>query len=176
MIIGDRVRIRAMEEDDLPRYVIWFNDSEVIQGLNQFLPMSLKEEQKWFEDMQLRDPIERSLAIDIQPNDEWIHVGGCGFFGFDHQAKRAEFGITIGEKSYWGQGFGTEATSLMLDFGFNTLNLQRIALRVFADNERARNVYQKLGFVEEGRLRRDRFFDGGYYDTIMMGILREEWE
>ena len=82
----------------------------------------------------------------------------------------------IGEKNYWGQGFGTETTSLMLELGFNTLNLQRITLRVFADNERARNVYRKLGFVEEGRLRRDRFFDGEYCDTIMMSILREEWE
>lgn len=176
MIMGDRVRIRAIEEDDLPRYVVWFNDAEVIRGLNQIFPMSLKDEQKWYEDMQLEDPIERSFAIDIKPNDEWVHIGGCGFFGFDHQARRAEFGLVIGEKIYWGQGFGTETSSLMLEFGFNTLNLQRITLRVFADNERARNVYRKLGFVEEGRLRRERFFNGEYCDTIMMGILREEWE
>ena len=65
MIIGKRIRIRAIEEDDLPRYVEWFNDQEVVSGLNQYLPMSLKEEQKWFEDQLNRDPMERSLAIDV---------------------------------------------------------------------------------------------------------------
>lgn len=176
MIAGERVRIRAIEVDDLPRYVEWFNDREVIQGLNQYLPMSLREEQQWFEDQMKRDPIERPLAIDVLEGGEWRHIGGCGLFGFDHRSKSAEFGITIGDKTYWDQGIGSDVTSLMLEFGFNTLNLQRIALRVFEDNERARHVYQKLGFVEEGRLRRDRFFNGQYFDTILMSILREEWQ
>jgi RimJ/RimL family protein N-acetyltransferase len=176
MIVGESVRIRAIEEDDLPRYVEWFNDREVISGLNQYLPMSLRDEQKWFEDQIARDPIERPLAIDVLEEEKWLHIGGCGLFGFDHRSKSAEFGITIGDKRYWDQGYGSEATSLMLEFGFNTLNLQRIGLRVFEDNERARHVYAKLGFIEEGRLRRDRFFNGEYYDTILMSILREEWQ
>jgi RimJ/RimL family protein N-acetyltransferase len=176
MITGERVRLRAIEEDDLPRYVKWFNDPEMIQGLNQFIPMSLKEEQQWFEDMLKREPIERSLAIEIKKGDEWLHVGGCGLFDFDHRARRAEFGITIGEKKYWDQGFGTEATQLILGFGFETLNLERIGLCVFEDNERALHVYEKIGFVVEGKLRKHRFHDGKYYDTILMSILREEWQ
>lgn len=176
MIIGERVRLRAIEEDDLPRYVEWFNDKEVIRGLNQFLPMSLAEERKWFEDQQKVDRLERPMAIDVKEGDAWRHIGGCGLFAFDHQVRRAEFGITIGDKSYWDQGLGSEATRLILDFGFNTLNLQKIMLRVYEYNHRAQQVYAKLGFVEEGRLRRDRFFDGKYYDTILMGILREEWQ
>ncbi len=176
MIVGDRVRLRAIEEDDLARYVAWFNDPEVIQGLNQYMPMSLKEEQKWFEDMLKRELIERPLAIDIKEGDEWLHVGGCGLFGFDHRARRAEFGITIGEKKYWDQGYGTEATRLIVKLGFDTLNLERISLCVFEDNLRAKHVYEKLGFIVEGILRKHRYYEGKYYDTILMSILREEWQ
>lgn len=176
MIIGERVRLRAVEEDDLPRYVEWFNDKEVTRGLPQFMPMSMADERKWFQDQQKVDQIERPLAVDVKEGDTWRHIGGCGLFGFDHQARLAEFGITIGEKSYWDQGLGTEVTRLILEFGFNTLNLQKIVLRVYENNPRARHVYEKLGFVEEGRLRREKYIDGDYYDTIVMGILREEWQ
>lgn len=85
------------------------------------------------------------------------------------------FHITIGEKDCWGRGCGTEATRLMLDHAFGTLGLHRVALAVFAFNERAIRSYRKIGFVEEGRSREAIWRDGSFWDEIQMSMLEQEW-
>jgi diamine N-acetyltransferase len=176
VIQGERVRLRAIEREDLPRFVQWFNDPEVRENLDLFLPMSLVEEEKWFEDVLESDPIERPLAIDFLDGENWIHLGSCGLFSFNQQARHATLGISIGEKSYWDRGIGTDAMQTLLRHGFETLNLNRVYLHVHESNRRAIQVYQKLGFKEEGRLRDDRFAHGVYEDTLIMGVLRTEWK
>jgi RimJ/RimL family protein N-acetyltransferase len=175
MIVGKRVRLRAINEDDLPRFVDWFNDPDVTQGLARIMPINLQEERRWFEDSLRKDVFERPFSIDVLEGDTWLHVGSCGFFNHDPQAQQAELGIVLGDKRYWDQGLGTETVNLLLQHGFETLNFQKITLRVFEFNPRARKVYERVGFVLEGRLRRDVYRRGRYWDTLVMGILRMEW-
>jgi RimJ/RimL family protein N-acetyltransferase len=176
VIFGERIRLRAVEREDLPRFVEWFHDPEVRAGISLFMPMSLVEEEQWYEGMLKQDPIEHSLSIDVHKDDEWIHVGGCGLFDFEPQSRRMELGIIIGDKSAWDQGFGTDVVRTLLRHAFDTLNLNRVALRVFETNLRAIQVYRKIGFIEEGRLRQDHFIDGQYVDVVIMGILCAEWK
>lgn len=82
--------------------------------------------------------------------------------------------VRFGEKSYWDQGCGREAVGLMLRYRFNTLNLNRIYLRVYETNQRAIRAYKRAGFVHEGRMRQARFQDGGYIDVLLMAVLRSE--
>jgi RimJ/RimL family protein N-acetyltransferase len=138
--------------------------------------MSLRDEEKWFEEMQTLLPEERPFALEIRSDDEWILVGSCGLFNFNVQARNAELGIMIGRKELWDQGYGTESVRLLLAHSFLTLNLNRVYLRVFEGNDRARRVYHNVGFIDEGRLRQDQYRDGSYEATIMMGILRNEWD
>ena len=175
MIYGEEVRLRHNERSDLHNYVEWLNDPEVREPLSIILPMSLAEEEIWFEASLERDPIKRPFAIEVQEEGGWVHIGGCGFHVVDERARHAELGILIGAKSYWGQGLGADAIKALMRHGFETLNLQRIYLRVFDFNDRAKALYKKLGFVEEGRLRQDCFRKGQYWDTILMGMLRSEW-
>jgi len=81
----------------------------------------------------------------------------------------------IGEKAYWSQGHGTDAVRLLLRYGFNELNLNRICLHVYSFNTRAIRCYEKAGFVLEGRLRQDVFHHGEYADALVMSVLRSEW-
>jgi RimJ/RimL family protein N-acetyltransferase len=175
VIEGNGVRLRAIEKEDLPRYVNWLNDPEVRAGLNLFLPLSMAEEERWYQAVLDREEIERPLAIDVLEGERWIHIGGCGLFNFHAQAQSAELGIALGDKTRWDRGHGSEAMRVLLRYGFNTLNLHRIALQVFESNARARHVYQQLGFVQEGRLRQARYHEGKFEDIILMGILRDEW-
>ena len=102
-------------------------------------------------------------------------IGICGLHGLRDIYHSAELRILIFDKKFVGNGYGSEAVDLLLDYGFNRLNLHRIWLGVNADNEGAVKCYLKCGFKEEGRLREDIFYHGKYADVIRMGILRNDW-
>ena len=176
MIYGEKVRLRAIERTDLERYVEWFNDPEVTQYLLRDLPMSMAAEERWFEDMQKQPEESRPLAIEAREGNRWVHIGGGGLHDIDWRSRRAELGISIGDKRYWNRGLGTDAVRTLLRHGFEGLNLHRIFLRVFEDNKRAIAVYVDLGFKEEGRLRDHMYRRGSYGDMLIMGLLRSEWE
>ncbi len=176
MIQGKRIRLRAPTRTDIPQFVAWLNDSEVIAGLMVSLPMSLEDEEAWFTGMLNRPLAEHPLVIEVQRGEEWTAVGNCGFNMIDWRARAAEVGIFIGEKSLWNQGYGSEAMTLLLKHGFNTLNLNRIALDVYETNPRAIRAYEKVGFVHEGRKRQAMYKDGSYIDILIMSVLRSEWK
>lgn len=175
MIYGERIRFRAVERDDIPRYVEWLNDPEVIAGLSIYLPFSNADETHWFEGLMSRSMEERTLAIDVKSDNTWKHIGGTGFEHLEWNNRSAEFGIFIGDKAYWNEGYGTEATRLMVKHGFETLNLHRIYLRVYETNPRAIRTYEKVGFVKEGIMRDAIYRNGCYINALLMSILRSEW-
>ena len=121
MIYGERIRLRAIERADLAKFVEWLNDPEVRRGLMISLPLSMAEEESWYENMLKRPQEEHPLVIEIVTNDGWEPIGNCGLMGFDWQVRQAEFGIFIGAKHYWNQGYGTEALGTMIQHGFDTL-------------------------------------------------------
>lgn len=176
MIYGDEIRLRPVEKDDLPRFVVWLNDPEVRRGLSFYLPMSTEDEQRWFEALGERDPAERPFSIDASQDGGWVHIGSCGLFSIDFRNRSAELGILIGEKRLWGRGLGSDVLRTLLRHAFDTLNMHRVFLRVFAHNARAIKAYEGVGFVAEGRLREDHFDQGSYEDTLLYSILREEWK
>jgi RimJ/RimL family protein N-acetyltransferase len=184
MIYGDRIRFRHPERDDVPQFQRWLNDPEVREGLALFLPMSLAEEEQWFEEMLKSPKEEMPFCIEIrspEPSDaqsppSWTLIGNCAFFALNWRRRSAEIGIFIGDKRCWNQGYGTEAMQLLLQHGFGTLNLHRIMLRVYDFNLRAQRAYEKSGFVLEGRLREANYHHGKYVDELLMSVLRPEWE
>lgn len=176
MIIAERVRLRAIERDDLPRFVRWLNDPEVRAGLVLFLPLSLEEEEQWYNGVLQRPVAERPLAIEIRQGAGWIHVGNCGFLNLDWRCHAGEVGIFIGEKQFWNQGYGTDVMKLLIKHGFETLNLNRISLDVYDNNPHAIRTYEKTGFVLEGRKRQAMYKNGKYIDILVMSVLRSEWQ
>lgn len=173
MIYGERVRLRAMEREDLVKSHEWVNDPEVTRGLGLILPMSMADEENWYNAQ--RDPKEKPLAIEVRKGKGWKFIGNCGVFGIENVNRSAELGIMIGDKTEWDKGYGAEAMTLLLRFGFETLNMHRLFLRVYADNVRAVRSYEKTGFVLEGRLREAVYKSGKYDDVLIMSVLRSEW-
>lgn len=176
MIYGDRIRLRAIEREDLPLFVNWLNDKEVIAGVLQYLPFSLADEEQWFSEMQKNPVDEHPMIIEVRQDDEWLPVGDCGFHKIDWRCRAGKVGILIGEKRLWNQGYGTEAMRLLLRHGFTTLNLNRISLDVFENNPGAIRSYEKIGFIHEGRKRQAMYKDGRYIDVLQMSVLKDEWK
>ncbi len=174
MLEGRLVRLRAMEPTDAERAYKWINDRDVTQYLMARYPMSLAAEQEWVAGAaKPNDYGEVRLAIETK---DGVHIGNCGLHRGRPEDRCATLGIMIGEKDYWSNGYGTDATLTLLRFAFHQLNMHRVALHVFEFNERAMACYRKCGFVEEGRYREEYFQDGRFLDIVCMGVLRREFE
>jgi RimJ/RimL family protein N-acetyltransferase len=175
IIYGERVRLRATERDDIKKFYGWVNDPDVTRYLSLYLPMSNVDEENWFDAMSRRDQSEKTLVIEARDGGGWKVIGNCGVFGIDSVNSLGEIGIMLGEKDEWNKGYGTETMILLLRHCFDTLNLNRVFLHVYAENVRAKRSYEKAGFVEEGRLREAVYKHGKYDDLIVMSVLRSEW-
>jgi len=171
MIVGEKTLLRAIERVDIPMFVRWFNDPDVLQFLSMYLPMSEAAEEQWFE-RQISDSGAHVLVIETL---EGKPIGNLGFSEIDHKNRQAWFGISICESDYRDRGLGTDAVRTLLCFAFEEMNLNRVALRVLDFNTRAIRCYEKVGFKHEGRLRQSHFTRGQYVDELVMGILSSEW-
>lgn len=174
MLYGERVRLRAIERTDLPTFVRWFNDPEVRQYLLMFEPMSMAMEERWFEGRLSREN-DYLFCVEAHVGDEWVHIGNIGLHRVDWKNRFATFGIALGEKAYWGQGYGADATCTILQFGFGELNLHRVELDVYDFNPRAIRCYEKAGFHREGVRREAIFRNGQYHDVLTMAVLQHEF-
>lgn len=175
LLTGDKVRLIAMDADRDPAlYRQWARDAEFLQLFNtgpaRALPAAtLAEEIR----NSAETPTEFFFAIQTLTDARVIGVTDLSV-NWTHQD--AYFGIGIGARADWGQGYGSDATRVIARFGFEELNLHRITLNVFEYNLRAIHVYEKLGFVVEGRLRQRLTRHGRRWDMVFMGLLRDEWQ
>jgi RimJ/RimL family protein N-acetyltransferase len=174
MLHGDNVTLRAMTRDDLP--LIWrFNNDlavELAGGGDPPMPQALERLTADFEREAAKGGRDEATFV-IEVEEKCI--GGCGLFEFNWTSRTAELGIAIGDKDYWGVGYGAEAVRLLVHYAFQYRNLRRVWLWVHGRNERAIRAYLSCGFIEEGRLRQHVWSNGEYDDAVYMGILREEW-
>lgn len=174
MLRGEKVLLRALERQDLPRLLQFNNDLgiELAGGGDPPMPQSMARLQAEYEGKASHGGRDGgSFAIEADGK----LIGTCGLMGIGETAHTCEFGIAIGDREYWGKGYGREAIALMIDYGFRYHNFHKIWLRVHAANERAIGAYKACGFIEEGRLRQHVYSNGSYDDLIYMGILRTEW-
>jgi RimJ/RimL family protein N-acetyltransferase len=102
-------------------------------------------------------------------------IGFVGLGGISWNHGEAWVGIGLGERAYWGKGYGTDAMRVILRYAFTELNLHRVSLGVFEYNPRAIRSYEKVGFVSEGRSRKQVGREGKRWDEVHMGIRRDEW-
>ncbi len=175
MFRGEKIQLTAIQRDNLPKYVEWLNDWEVAQFLAPGIPRPLRieDEADWFDRVRTSD---RQLVFAIVTLAENKLIGNCGLHDIDLKNRSASFGIFIGDRNYWGKGYGTDATKTILRYGFEQLGLNHIELWVYAFNPRAIRSYEKSGFKREGVRRQGLYRNGKFHDEYLMGILREDWE
>jgi RimJ/RimL family protein N-acetyltransferase len=171
-LLGPIIYLRPLEREDARALAGWFNDPEVNRTLRSYRPMTVAAEEEFLKTVGDR-PDDLVLGIVVCETDQL--VGVCGLHDIDARSRHASLGLLVGDKTAWGKGFGTEAGRLLVRHAFETLNLNRVWLHVHEYNRRGLRVYEKVGFRPEGRLRQDTFRDGRYWDTIVMGLLRDEW-
>jgi RimJ/RimL family protein N-acetyltransferase len=170
---GNHINLRAVTRDDLPAYARWLDNAEVTHYLEMGARPTRDSDLETF--WHIANEQNDAVVFIIEAGDTKEAVGICGFYLIEAIPRRAQFNILIGEPSVWDRGYGSEATRLLLEYGFLKLNLNSIQLGVNADNLRAIKSYEKCGFVHEGVRRQFVFRNGRYYDIVMMSILHEEY-
>ena len=169
-IVGKRCYLSPIDARDAEKYAGWLNDREVAEGVNDYARMISRESMDGVLDGLSK--IHNYAIVDIGANEL---IGSCGYVKLDRLNRTGEVFVFIGDKNYWGKGYGTEALSLLMDFGFKTLNLHSIWLMVYSFNGRAIRAYEKIGFRVVGRRREAKLRGGEWHDNIYMDILRGDF-
>lgn len=175
MYIGKKVRLRAYKKEDITLRLSYINNPEIERFLVADIPypISLNEEQKWFESISAFNDTYK-FAIETLEDNQFI--GGCSINAVDWKNSVVTVGIFIGNINFWGKGYGTDAMKVLLRFIFENMNINKVKLKVFSFNERAIKSYKKCGFKVEGTLKDEIFKEGKYYDEILMAVFKDEFE
>ena len=168
------VFLRPAERDDLPLFVRWLSDERTTRTLALRSPLSMALEEGWFGRL-LEHHGSDVWHFVICRADDARPVGAIDLHDIDLVNGSASLGIMIGDPADTNHGYGSDALRAMCTFGFGELRLERIWLDVYAYNDRAKRVYERVGFVHEGTLRHGLFRAGAFHDVHRMAILRDEW-
>ena len=173
MLKGERVVLRPMKPEDIVRQHE-FNQDPELYGLDSTYPRvsALEKAQAFYAERIKVDENMAPFAIEA----DGTYIGYASLMHLQDRYGNLELGIMIGDRAYWGRGYGREVIKLLLAYGFRYLGARRIELTTHAKNERALRCYVACGFVEEGRPRKVIWIEGDYVDLVNMSILREEWQ
>ncbi len=169
---SERLYLSPMNIEDAETYCKWLNDFAVTDGLGgSSTVLTIPAEKSYIENVLEKGKYQFAI---VRKEDNTL-IGNCGFDKINHLHQTGEVGIFIGEAEDRNKRYGTEALKLLLDYGFNYLNLNNIMLRVYSFNEGAINCYKKIGFKEFGRRHNSYYLNGTWYDDVHMEILKKDY-
>lgn len=174
LLKGSKVRLTALNEDDAFTISRWYSDIDFLRYFDKIpaIPKSERQLKEWIVKVQSSD---NNYSFAVRLNDDEEIIGYAELSNIQWWNSTATLGIGIGDNSIRGKGCGRESVELLLDFAFKELNLHRIQLNVMCYNEKAINLYEKLGFKREGTYREFIHRDGKRWDMYLYGILNYEW-
>ena len=169
-LVGEKCYLSPIDVNDAEKFTEWLNDLEITKNLLLCHGiLNLEKEKEILNDLSTE---HNYSIINLETNEL---IGNCGFFDIDNLNQTAEIGIFIGNRQFWNKGYGTEAFSLLIDYGFKALNLHNIMLRVYDFNKNAIRCYKKIGFKIIGARREALQRDLRKHDTIYMDIMKNDF-
>ena len=179
LLSGVLVVLRALEREDLIALHKWQNDEEIMRLARSFPDHMISKdalEAEFAKELKGEDTGRRAYIIEEKSTRKPIGWATIRIHQFQRRVTTADVGLALGEKTAWSKGYGTEAAKLLLNEVFRQLNLHRAEWWTYAENNLSIQLAKKLGFKEEARLRDAVFFDNGYHDLMVLGLLKQEFE
>lgn len=167
MIKGEKVRLRILEREDLKKTVKWFNDFEIVQPLERSPFLTIEQEEEWYSNIIKNE----NILVLAMETDKGEHIGNIALNLIDYKNGHAVLSMAIGEKDFWGKGYGTNAVKTLVNYAFEELGLHKIYTHIIGSNERSLKLFEKCGFEREGVLRDWYFSKGKYHNRIIMSII-----
>lgn len=171
-IRGERIRLVPLDKAlHLDNYVRWFNDPEVTRWLKLFLPLMRVQEERWFDRFAKSD---KDVVWAVHDEND-RHIGASGIHHIDWRNRNGVTGTVIGEKSAWGQGYGTDIMRTRTRWAFEELGLHRLQSDTFAENRASVRCLEKVGYRRVGTLHQRVWRHGAWHDLLLWEILDELW-
>jgi diamine N-acetyltransferase len=171
-LVGERVYLRPVNEEDLPLIQKWANDPEIRGLTGQVVPMSDAGAAEFYAKL-ARDEHRVWFIVALKEGERAI--GEAGLLRMFPAWRTTDLSLIIGERDAWGMGYGTEAIHLLMDHAFGYLNFHRLAIGVVGFNEAALRFYEMVGFKREGIQRDGYYYNHKYSDFVMMSVLEHEY-
>lgn len=172
MIEDDSIKLTTYEEKHFVKTIEWVNDLSIMMKINRVFPVTMVEHAEWFKKITF-DKNQVIFAVETMGSKNYI--GNCGLKDIDLRSRKSELWIYFG-KDFIGNGNGKKAIKLLLKYGFEFLNLNRIYLYTLDYNQSAQKAFSACGFKVEGIFKQEVYINGCYHDTVRMAILRDEYE
>lgn len=166
------IRLRTVDRGDLKALSLMMSNTDIARLSGEVYPITEQAMEEFYEKAQKTDERIWFLIETISSNKI---IGETGFLRIFMPWRTADYSLIIWEKDYWGKGIGTAVANMMLDYGFNYLNLHRGAIGVVECNKRAIRFWKNMGFLEEGKQVDGFFSQGKYSDFVMMRMLEDEY-
>ena len=173
MLEGEKVRLVVLEKHHLPDIVSHWNDPEMRVFLDSYIPNSVTHEEQWMESVQERMKRRKEFSFAVEHIETGEFLGTVSLHDIDWISRSSTLGIVIHQKKNWNKGYGREGLSLIIDYAWTHLNLERIELSVYDFNHRAMHVYETVGFKTYGTAHHKHYIKGEYVDTHYMELLRQ---
>ena len=174
MIEGKFVGLRAIEHDDLHKFLEWRNNPELRRNFREYKELSFSNQESWFHSVVLKSPNNIMFAI-VNLEDNKL-IGACGLNYIDWVNQNADLSIYIGLNGvYIDDKFAPDAMKLLLDYGFNELNLHRIYVEIYDIDLKKQKLLEFLNFNFDGLLRETHWTEGKWCNSLFYSILKHEY-
>jgi RimJ/RimL family protein N-acetyltransferase len=173
-IEGENIYLSPSNIDNIHLYTKWMNDPQLRKYARYDIPQTVEEVKKKFEPT--KEEVKRNIFFEIWHKKDNKLIGYVCFIRIDWFTRNAHIFYLIGDTDYWGQNFATEAAKLVVNYGFNELNLHKITARTFSQNKASLRVAEKIGFKYDITLKQEAYIDGEYVDALHYVIFKNEWK
>lgn len=172
-IDGDRIELHPLKVENAEIYVSWYNDLEIRRLARMIKPTTIERMRKSVENLSTSDS---RVKFEIWHKADQKPIGDVALSGIEYHDRNAEYGVIIGEKEYWGQGYATDAIKLILKYAFEEVNLHKVFAGISAWNIGSAKTAVKAGMHLEATRKEDWYIDGEYVDTNIYAIFKRDWK
>lgn len=165
------LRFRSIEREDLEQLKNWRNNSEIRSWTREYRLLNMENQNDWFKSMS-RNKNNEMFLIEILLNNDWTPIGVCGLCYINWLSKNAEVSLYIGESGFRGLGLGKRILKFLKEKAFNELNLHKLWAEVYSGNAASMSLFEKAGYIMEGRLKQQVFKNGKYQDSVFFSLYR----
>jgi RimJ/RimL family protein N-acetyltransferase len=174
MLKGEKIGLSAIEENELKALMDWRNIPAFRKHFREYRELNMTMQKKWFNKINQDNSIH---MFSIKSLEEEKLLGCCGLTYIDWKNRNADLSLYIGYNNFYidEEGYAKEASLLLFEYGFKELNLHKIWTEIYEYDDKKLKLYKEIGFKEDGRLRDNNYYNGQWWDSIMLSILKQEY-